>query len=302
MPPENEPAITEPEETVTVEPGGDDDPAPAKGAAPISDEERQSRRERREAYQRATERAEQAERQTAELRQQMQDLGRQHAEMRGYLTRQQQEQQQGDPRAAVTSRIESLENEADDLLNQASMAARAKDPENAKRLMRAYNAKLREAGEIAAEARLMPQFQQAIQEIRQSIPNTQLLNARDNLAREFPWLHSDEGARDMIDGEIDRMAAQNGGNLTFEIVRAATAKIGKRLGLGGREAPSEESRQRYRAVGGGEGSGGGESPTTVKMGFREKKLAEAAYRNLEAKDAHKQWAKDRASEARSGRG
>jgi hypothetical protein len=293
MVPENddEPKVEEKTEGVTVDP--DDVETPTDKPAE-TEEQKQSRKERRqatlrdekEARRQADERARLAEERVARIER---DL----AETRGYAAALGQ-RNQDDPAAARKTKIASLEDEADRHLANAGMAAAAKDQERAKAEMRAYNAKQREIAKLEFRAEMEPDIDQRFQQFQRQQPmamTPQLLQARDSLQREFPWLTTNKRALDATDAEVDRRM-RSGQQFSYEMARVVAAEVQRDLNLKINTPPSERSRAAYQAPGGGEGEGGGEGPVTVRMGKAEKTMAHKLYPGLDPAEAEKKWARE----------
>src|SRR6185437_7618778 len=201
---------------------------------------------------------------------------------------------QDDPAAARKTKIASLEDEADRHLANAGMAAAAKDQERAKAEMRAYNAKQREIAKLEFRAEMEPDIDQRFQQFQRQQPmamTPQLLQARDSLQREFPWLTTNKRALDATDAEVDRRM-RSGQQFSYEMARVVAAEVQRDLNLKINTPPSERSRAAYQAPGGGEGEGGGEGPVTVRMGKAEKTMAHKLYPGLDPAEAEKKWARE----------
>ena len=289
---DDEPKIVEKAEGVTVDP--DDVETPTDKPAQ-TEEERQSRKERRQSKLAAeATRAAEAESRARAAEERVARIERDLAETRGYAAALGQRTQTDDPAVARKAKIESLESESERHLANAGMAASAKDQERAKAEMRAYNAKQREISRLEFRAEVDPEIEQRFQRERQNQPmqmTPQLLQAREALNREFPWLGTNKRALDATDAEVERRM-RSGQPFTYEMARAAAAEVQRDLALKVSAPPSERSRQIYAAPGGGEGEGGGEGAVTVKMGKAEKIMAHKLYPGLDPGDAEKKWARE----------
>jgi DNA repair exonuclease SbcCD ATPase subunit len=291
--PENEPEIVEePGETVTVD--RDEDKTPVQGPSDGGGEEfdRKTRRANRMKEAREAAEAAQAEKRATEER--LARIERENAELRGYVQGQAQRERQTDPRAEINTQITKLENEAETHLERAALARKNGDNDTYRREYSAYNAKVREAAKLDAKADIMAELEPRLAQVQQQGGgiSPQHLALRDTVMREFPWIATDEGARDMVDGEINRIATSQGRRQDdISVIRQAATSVAKRLKLGGQQPPTREQQQRYNGVRGTEGGQGEGDASRVVMGPREKKLARLSYPQLEPKEAEKAWAK-----------
>lgn len=294
----DEPEIVEKTDTVTVEPDEPED----RGAVGDDDKtpnDRPSRKERREnrmqQERQAREEAERA-RLAAEERAARQD--REIAELRGFVQAQSQ-RQQGDPRAELNQQITKLENEAETHLERAALARKAGDNDTYRREYSAYNAKMREATKMEVKADMAAELDQRFQGVQQGGITPQHLALRDTVMREFSWIATDAIARDAVDGEIGRIVSSTGRRPDdIAVIRQAATAVAKRLNLGGRTPPTREQQQRYAGTRGAEGGSGGDDASRIVVGKAEEKLAQAAFPQLEKKEAIKAWAKEMAKSRR----
>lgn len=294
--------ITEgPEATVTIPPPVADDDGDEGGAGRAAAEPaRPNHKERKQnRLKEANDRAEAAERAARESSERLARLEREHAEVRGYLVGQQERQRGGDGQSELTARITRMRQDAQGHLERSAVASKAGDRATAERELASYHAQIEEATAAAIEARLVPQFEERLREVQSNIPSAEMMVTRDKLGQEFPWLYDDAEARAAVDAKINALT-QSGRPQGYATYREAAAAVARRMGLGGRATPPAESRQRYQAVGAGEGSGGAEGPIQIKMGPAEKRLAHLSFSKLEAKEAEKAWAKDMAERKRKG--
>lgn len=284
--------VEEPGEVLTVE---NDEGGEEEGAQRATDDAgRPSRKERRE-NRMAEERKlrEEAERARTAAEERVARLEREHAELRGYVQASQQRQQE-DPRAELAASITKLENEAEGHLERAAMARKAGDNDTYRREYAAYNAKMREATKLDAKADIRAELEAEMDRRLRQVPGItpQHLALRDTVMREFPWIATDEGARDMVDGEISRIARTGGRHPDdIAVIRQAATAVAKRLKLGGQQPVTREQQQRYTGTRGAEGGAAETDASRVVMGPREKKLARLSYPHLEQKEAEKAWAK-----------
>lgn len=274
-------------ETIEVPPPPepDDDDAPAAGGEQPA-AQAQSRKERRANQMReAKEARDAAERSARETSERIARVERENAEMRGFLAAQ---QRQGDPAAELKARIDQLDTEAQEHLKRSAIASAAKDTEMASREMKAYHAKIREASRLETRAEMEPEIERRIGEVQQTVPSHELMGIRDRIGREFPWAYTNPRANVLTDAIHAEMVAA-GRPPGYETLRAAAAEASKMLGLGGRAAPTQQQRQRFAGVPGGEGAGGGEGAVQVPWGPAEKKLAAKAFPNLDPAEAKAKW-------------
>lgn len=299
---DTDPEIVEREETVTVDHDEPEDREPAKGAADDG-EQRQSRRERRENRMREEREArEAAERERNELKSQLERQAREVAEMRGYLQAQQSQRDAGDPRAELNTQITKLENEAETHLERAAAARKAGDNDTYRREYSAYNAKMREAAKLDAKADMREEFQAELDKRLQAVGgiSPQHLALRDTVMREFSWIATNAIARDAVDGEIGRICSATGRRPDdIAVIRQAATAVAKEMKLGGQQAPTKQQQQRYNGVRANDGGGGNGDASRIVVGKAEEKLAQAAFPQLEKKEAIKAWAKEMAKRQRS---
>lgn len=250
------------------------------------DEPTQPRRERRNnRMQEAKEARERAEQEAREWRERVTRTEQSLSEMRGYLAAQAQRGQQ-DQGGGVEKRIEALEDEADNHLERAAQLAAAKDAAGQRREMRAYNAKLREATALAIEARSTPELEKRFEQMRQSMPDPALQSVHAQAIQEFPWLSSDPDAEALANDKLRRLL-QSGKPRTIATIREACTDTAKRLGIGGRAAPTQQQRQRFTGVPAGEGGGGDrDTKGEPEYNLANRRLAAKAFPSLEGK---KQW-------------
>lgn len=291
----------EPAETVTVEaPEPEEEGAETAPAAGLSEEQRASRKERRANKMREErERADASDRRAQEISDRLARSERETAELRGFVAAQAQQQRSGDPEAAIKGRVTALRREAQVHLERTAAFSRAGQHDQAQAEMDLYHDKIDEAREVRRAPQREADLNRRISEVAGRIPSPEIQMAREKIISEFPFVRDDLEARAMVDVKFEALKAA-GRPATFDTVREAAAAVAKRLGIGGRQAPSQESRQRMQAVPSGEGAGGGEGSVQIVMGEKEKKLAHAAYRHLEPKEAEKAAARDWAAAKRAG--
>lgn len=296
---EGEVVVTDgPGETVTVPPPDDDAPDEGTREEKTPAERPENRKARRENKMREErEGRETAERAARESNERWMQAQRETAELRGYVASLAQQQRQPDPAAALNEKVAKLRQEAMAHLERSAVASRAGDRATAERELAAHYEKIEDATMERYDARQRPELDQRFQEVRGNIPSPEIITARENIIAEFPWIRSDPEARAMVDVKFEALKAA-GRPGTFDTIREAAALIAKRLGIGGRQAPTQANRQRLQGVPSGEGSGGGDGNVQIPMGAPEKKLAHLSFPGLEAKEAEKAWAKSMAEAKR----
>lgn len=289
----------EPGEIVTVEAPDPEDEGGGEretGGEPVREDRKTRRANRMRDEQTARQ---EAERQTASERAERGRLEREVAELRGFVAARAAREDRGTSTSDVTTQVDRLETEAQEHLQRSALAAKAGDMAMAARELKAFNAKNREAARIETVAALQPDFERRINEVRGNIPTPEIVAARENILQEFSWIRTDPEARSMVDVKFETLKTA-GRPGTYETIREAAAYVAKRLKLGGRQDPTQESRARLQAVPSGEGAGGGEGSVQIVMDEKNKKLAHAAYRNLEPKEAERAFAREMAGAKRRG--
>jgi len=207
-------------------------------------------------------------------------LEREFAELRGRFTERDQNTPKKDPYA---DEIAELDKAAKADL-KAAAAAMEKNPQEAERLVDEHNKKMRKISRLEFK-----QEQEASQaEARKNAPqplSPQEYSDGERVVQEFPWITSNTQARVIVDDLIARMTA-SGQPRNYTTFKAAAAYVAQSLGLGGQTPPSNEQRQRYGGVRGGEGANGGSTTTAapVEMGKHQVALARALA-NREGKGA-----------------
>ena len=278
-------------DTEITEDGGGNDAEPEPRRETDGGEPTPSRRERR-GNKMAEERAarEAAETQAREYRERLDRQEQQLAEMRGYLAAQHQRQQL-DPNATVEKRIEALEDEAHGHLERAGLAAANKDTATQQRELRAYHAKNREATILAYEARANPRLDERFQQLQQSMPDPHLAATVAQAAQEFPWLTTDSDAEALVNSKLGALL-KAGRPRTIATIREAATAVAKRLGLGGRQAPTPQQRQRFNGIPAGEsGAGEGGQRAMPEDNRTNRTLAIKSFPTLEPKKAWAAWCK-----------
>lgn len=297
---DTDPEIVEQTDTVTVDRDEPDDRETQNDdTTPV---DRPSRKERRENKMREErERAEAADRARVAAEERVARLERETAEMRGYLQARESQRDSGDPRAELNQQITKLENEAETHLERAALARKNGDNDTYRREYSAYNAKMREAAKIDAKADIQAEFQAELDRRLQSVGgiSPQHLALRDTVMREFSWIATNAIARDAVDGEIGRICSATGRRPDdIAVIRQAATAVAKEMKLGGQTAPTRQQQQRYNGVRANDGGGGNGDASRIVVGKAEEKLAQAAFPQLEKKEAIKAWAKEMAKRQR----
>src|SRR3954467_342402 len=271
--------VEEPGEVVTVpEPEeGDGDPAPRAPADPNRPDRATRRADRMREEKERADAAEARQRQTEER---IQQVMRDNAELRGFVQAQAQNNRQ-DPKAATAARVQALEDEANQHLANAAAMAKSGDQAGNARELRAYHAKIRESAKVEWEAEQGPKLEQRFRDAQAGVLTPQAAAAREEMLAHAPWLRTDAMARAATDAEITRLVEAG---RPYELVtfKEAASNVAKRLNLGGRQAPTQESRQRFAGTAGNEGGGGGDD-NRVTMTANDKKLAYKTFPNLDKK-------------------
>ncbi len=279
----DEGADLEPEET--GDEGGGEREQPARRAADDDGDRRPNHRERRaNKMKEANEARAAAEAARVAAEERASRLERDVSEMRGYLAAQ-AERERKNPDDSTDKRIEALEDEADAHLER---AAETKDPEIKKREFRLYKQKTREATILAYEARANPKLDERFQQLQRNMPDPNASAAVAQAIQEFPWLATDDEAEALVNAKLGKLLS-SGRPKSIATIREAATAVAKRLGLGGRQAPTERQRQSFSGVRGGEGGGGGggERAGEPEMNKANLALAAKAFPALEGK---KRWA------------
>lgn len=290
----------EPGEVVTVEtPEPEEEGGEAAPAAAASEEQRQNHKERKQNRMReAKEAKEVAERTARDLSDRVARAERETAELRGFVAAQAQ-RGQGDPDAAVKQKVTALRREAQIHLERTAAFQKAGQHDAAQAEMDLYHDKIDEAREVRRAPQREADLNRRISEVTGRIPTPEIQMARENILQEFPWVRTDVEARAMVDAKFEALKA-SGRPGTFDTIREAAAAVAKRLGIGGRQAPTQESRQRHQAVPSGEGAGGGDGAVQVPWGAAEKKLAEKLFPRLDPPAAKKAFLAEMARAKRAG--
>jgi hypothetical protein len=207
-------------------------------------------------------------------------LEREFAELRGRFAERAESTPKKDPYA---DQIAELEKAAKADL-KAAAAAMEKNPAEAERLVDEHNKKMREITLLAVEQRQQAKQAEAQKNAPQPL-SPQEYSDGERVVQEFPWITSNTQARVIVDDLIARMTA-SGQPRNYTTFKAAAAYVAQSLGLGGQTPPSNEQRQRYGGVRGGEGANGGSTTTAapVEMGKHQVALARALA-NREGKGA-----------------
>lgn len=278
---------TESTETETDEtPDAPETETETQGSDEVTPVDKPSKKERR--AERAAEHN--ARQEAAQLREQLREARERHstleasvAEMRGYLQAKHQKENEGQD--DDKKKIAALRREANNHLKLAG-AARTEEGVNAE--MEAFYEKMEAANVIAAQRVLRPQIEQG----QRSQPTMEQLNQRQQLATEFPWALTNRRATALA-GAIEADMIAEGKPATVATSRAALAEAAKMLNLGGHQPPTNQQRSAYSGIPSREGENGNGAQKQVlnpaALQDWQKKLAEKAYPELEAPQAHKAW-------------
>jgi len=258
---------------------------PAAVDRPPSD--RKNRKAQRLDVEAAERRAQEFQRSLETERQERQRIEREVAEMR-------QERQQRDRQTQSQSQAEQTKEKIASLRRVAQMhLARSAQLQGAE-AQKAWDEFQRcedEARDLRDEMRDNERWEKRKGELQQQMPNPQATQALAGHETAYPWLTTNQEAVNMADTRLTYL--MNAGRpLNRQTVVEALSWTARAMGLGGHQPATDAQRARYGGIPGGEGAGNGEGPRTIKMGRHEEALAKAAYPQLEAKQAYKQWAKD----------
>lgn len=281
--------LPEPESTSTEPDGNDNEPA-NDNATP---EQRITRREKREqrnaSYKEQQSRAQEYERRFAEADASRQRLETQLAEMRGRTEQMQRQatQAQGDP---VERQITELSAKA---RRHLAAAANAKDPETANTEMDEYHKAQRRAAVIEARQEMRGDMQQ----MQRSMPNPEQAGMKMALVSDYPWLESNESARNAADAYIALLLSRDKRPNNLATFREACALAARDFGLGGAvERPSAARRSAYNGVTARNGAGGDDGRLQLQMSTDDngklKTMARQMYPQLEPDEAYKRWLRD----------
>ena len=108
-----------------------------------------------------------------------------------------------------------------------------------------------------------------------------MASAHAQAFQEFPWLATDADAEALTNAKL-RTLLEGGAPKTIATIRKAATEVAKRLGIGGRQAPTDRQRQAFTGTRGGEG-GGGEGSERVTLDWNDratKKLAQLRFPRL----------------------
>jgi hypothetical protein len=219
-----------------------------------------------------------------------QRIDRELAEMRGRLTERERSTQTQDKHAQTRDKIAALRKQAKAHL---FFSAQAKDPNQSEKEWEEHQRLMDEADDLRDSMRDESRWEKRRGEIQQGV-NPEVLQEKMYFSAKFPFLEGNRRAQALADAEFSELV-QGGRPANRQTMEQAITSAAKTLGLGGQSAPTESQRARYGGIPAGEGAGGGNERRTIKMGRHEEALAKAAYPQLEAKDAYKEWAKSMAA-------
>lgn len=250
--------------------------------------DRKSRKQARLDVEAADKRANEVQQELQRERAEGQRRDRELAEMRGRLEERERRGENVDKQTDTVKKIGELRKQA---RAQLYFASRAGDEAAAEKAWAEHDRLNDEANDLRDELRDAPRWEKRRGELAQNMPNPAVAATLSGHETQFPWLLSNQEAVSRADAELTRLV-QSGHPFNRQTAVMALAWTAKAMGLGGHTPPTSAQRAAYGGVPGGEGAGGGGGPRTIKMGRHEEAMAKAAYPQLEAKDAFKQWAKD----------
>lgn len=282
---DEEVAIEPATQDVEVTPSEPAEQTPTDKPVPI---DRKSRKQARLDVEAAEKRATEFQSQLSQERAEGARRDREIAEMRGQLAERARHGENVNQQTEALKKIGELRRQARSHL---FFAAQTKDDSAAERAWSEHDRLNDEANDLRDELRDGERWAKRRGEIQQSMPNPAAAQAMMGHETQFPWLLSNQEAVSRADSELTRLVNM-GHPFNRQTAVMALTWTAKAMGLGGHSVPSEAQRARYGGIPGGEGPGSGNTPRTIKMGRHEEALAKAAYPQLEAKDAYKQWAKD----------
>jgi hypothetical protein len=250
--------------------------------------DRKNRKAQRLDVEAAERRAQEIQKTLESERAERQRMDRELAEMRGRLTERERASQGDDKHAKTRDQIAALRKQAKAHL---FFSAKATDPNQADKEWEEHQRLMDEADDLRDSMRDESRWEKRRGEIQQQLPNQAHQQAIIGHETQFPWLLNNQEAIETADVRLTYLL-NKGAEMNRQTVASALAWTAQKMGLGGHTPPTESQRARYGGIPAGEGAGGGNERRTIKMGRHEEALAKAAYPQLEAKDAFKQWAKD----------
>jgi hypothetical protein len=242
-----------------------------------------------------------AERDRDELRSRLAAQDQQMAELRRTVEERQQQTRQQDASTEKMGKVKQLREQAQLYL------ARAAEANNNPTLAREYWNKHQEltdeAEDIRREIWAEKEWERRRGEIQGQIPNQDMLSERQYISAKYPWVETNIEGRSLADGRFAALL-RSGRPATRQTMEEALTYAAKMLRLGGGSAPSEASRQRYAGFAARDGqdddgaSSGSMSAEEVENSLPLKRMALAAYPQLEAPQAFAKFAKDIGSKAK----
>lgn len=248
---------------------------------------------------------ERAERALAESSQRTQQLEREFNEFRQQVERDRQAAQQSDASAQTKEKVRSLREQARTFLLR---SAQSKDPAEAQKLLDRHDELMDEADDMRASMRDEASWQKRRGEIAGSIPNPDVQREASYLESKYPQVVENEEAQALASARFSTLVNKQGMPKNRATMEAAITWAMARLGIGGRSAPSENSRRAYMGTGQRDGeqdnseSSGSMSVEEVKNNIAFKRMAQLAYPQLEAEQAYVKWARDVGSKAKQQNG
>lgn len=276
-----------------TEPVDDTEPAaPAANDNANPDERRPTRKERKDTrFRDAQVAARDAERRLASYEDERRKHAADLAEMRGRLSAYEQRQQQAPRPDGHEGQVQAAHREA---IAKLKAAAQSNDPAASEAAMMEYHAALTRASKLEANR----DMQQQLAEFRRSMPDPQVAGMAASLAQEFDWLPTNGAARKLADGYLAMLIENKKRPANLATFREACAMAGRDFGLGGgaTERPSEARRAAFNGISGREGVGAGDDDEgKLRVPQSDipnlKKMAHAAYPELEPDQAFGKWLK-----------
>lgn len=236
-----------------------------------------------------------AQRQAAEVRQQLEMERIERTRMAQELAEVRAHVEAGQRQSQTQSRAEQAKSKITQLRDQAWMhmerAAVAKDAQSALHERQEYQRLMDEAEDTRREIWAEQERERIKAQMWERAADPALLEEKMYLSSRYPELETNVELRSLADGRFNALVTK-GRQPSRQLMEEAITYAAAKLGIGGQSAPTDAQRQRYAGIPGGEGAGGGNERRTIKMGRHEEAMAKAAYPQLEAKDAFRQWAKD----------
>lgn len=244
-----------------------------------------------------------AELELGELRGRYAALEGQFGELRQQIERDKREAQQSSASNEAKGKVTALRQQARNYLVQ---SAQAKDPETAQRLLDKHDELMDQADDLRDEMRDGARWEKRRGELAGQMPNQEIISERTYLEGRYPWIATNAEARALADARFNSLVSDKKRQPNRATMEEALTYAARVLGIGGRSAPTERSRQVYAGMGqrDGEmdegGSSGGMSVEEVKNNLAFKRMAQLSYPELEPEQAYAKWAKAQGSPAKNG--